>query len=201
LTILATISSFAVLLPLITGIFFYRRLPNAGRYITFLLAGWLIAEIVGQVMARKGIPNWNIYVLLSLFEIVIVTMFFKEVIINRQIKSVFVWMAWIGVAIVIFEYAVSNGPDNTISILFESAFFFAMGLYALYEMFFQKLIVRYSAIVLSLMFYFLGSMVYLTGWKFMKHDLDLLRLFADAHAYLMIACYLLFAYNLCRLSS
>jgi hypothetical protein len=193
------VAAFVVTIPLTVGIVLYRKLAPAGKYLTLLLVSWFTAELFSYVLRVNGYENWTVYFLLSFAEIVLVTMFYKQIYSNRHAKSIIVWIAWIGIAIVPSEFAIANGPDNTVTMFFECTFFIVMGLYALYEGVFQKSETNYTLVVGCLMIFFLGSAVYFSTWRFMKYDEALFRLFGHVHGVLLIACYLAFSVSLWRL--
>lgn len=195
----AAISSFLVLAPFLVGVIIYNQLPRPGRYVTWLLAAWFVAEIFAYALRVNGYSNWNVYVLLSFGEIVIITMFYKDIFVSRRIKSIIIWIACMGLGLVSAEYVLSESFDNTFTMLFECLFFFGMGLYAFYEMIIHRTSSEYSLLVGCIMVLFLGSAVYFSTWKFMKHDESLFRLFGHAHSFLLVGCYGLFTYSLWRL--
>lgn len=186
-----------MLLPLAVGVVRYKKLSEAARRIIWLLLAWLIAETVAQVLARKGIANWNVYVALSFVEIVIITEFYRRVFVSRKAKSLVAWIAWGGLVLVCTEYAISNSPDNMVTMFFECTFFFGMGLFAFYEMVIYKSW-QYDLLVSCIMLFFLTSAVYFSTWKFMKYDKSLFILFGNVHAFVMIAGYGFFTYSLWR---
>lgn len=196
---LVAISSFTVLLPLIIAILNYRRLPKPAKYISWLLVIWFVAETISYVLRISGFNNWNVYLAVSLIEIVAVTLFYKSIFISNTARRISVWLALTGIAITVFEYAITKTPMNTFSLLFDSTFFFGMGLFAFYEYSLMDGPGEYRLLNISIMILFLGSAVYFSSWKFMKYEEHLFRLFGSIHAYFLIGCYVLFSISLWRL--
>jgi hypothetical protein len=197
-SVLIPISTFFVVIPLLVGVVFYNRLTRAEQIFTWLLGVWLITESVAFSMATMKIYNWDVYALLSFAEIIIVTLFFRQIFISNYAKKVIVWLAWIGLAIACTEYATVKGPENTITMFYECLFFFGMGLYHFFEMTASDINGKYNLIVTCMMAFFLGSGIYFCSWRFIKYDESLFNLFLYAHAYLLIICYSVFAYSLWR---
>jgi hypothetical protein len=194
---LVTIASFSVAIPFLTGLIVYRRIPSAGRWLTWLMAAWLAIETVAYTLRIEGKNNWLVYMILSFFEIIIVTMFYQSIFQNEKAKTVCTVLAWAGLFLVVGEYSMVQSPENTIAILYECAFFFGMGLYAFYEMTLMQTSLKFKFVNLVTMFFFLGSAVYYASWKFMEKDTFMLAI--TAHAYLLIICYGLFTYGIWKL--
>lgn len=188
-----------VVVPLLIGMAVYKRLPSPGRLITWLMVTWFITECLALYFRKNGHGTWNIYVMLSLAEIVIVTSFYRQIFISATAKSIIAWLAWIGLAVVITEYAWMNGPSNSITMLYESFFFFGMGLYAFFEMVVNKAPMDFAMVNVCIMVMFVGSGVYFASWHWMRNQESLFRTFAHAHAYLLIVCYSLFSYSIWKL--
>jgi hypothetical protein len=197
---LVAVASFSVALPLTIGLFISRRLPKPSRYIIWLLATWLIAETLAYILRVNSISNWWIYILLSLFQIILLTDFFRGIIANSKVKAVFSWLGWLGIAILIVECSIAKGPSSTITSFYEGIFYFGMGLYYFYESIFKEGKTHdYTFLVVTILMLFLGSTVFLCTWTFMKYDEKIFRLFGDVHAFLLIGCYFLFTLSLWRL--
>jgi hypothetical protein len=192
-----TIASFTVIVPMITGLVLYKRLPLPARSVTWLLIAWFITEICAYWLRVHTITNWNIYVVLTFVELVIVTRFYRSIFVSNKAKQVAAWLAWVGIAIVIAEYALMNSPASTISLFYESLFFIGMGLYAFGE-FVTENNGDYMLMNATIMIMFMGSAVYFASWQFMKYDKQMFIMFAKAHAVLLIACYSLFTVALWR---
>ena len=112
--------------------------------------------------------NWIVYMMLSFFEILIVTMFYQSIFENDNVKSVSTALAWIGIFVVVGEYSTVQSPENTIGTLYECVFFFGMGAYAFYEMGRQKISVKFKFLNSVVMFFFLSSGIYCRAgglWK------------------------------------
>jgi hypothetical protein len=186
-----------VAVPFVTGLATYRRLPAAGRWLTWLMAAWLVIEAIAFALRAEGQNNWLVYMMLSFFEIIIVTMFYQSIFRNENVKTLCTVLAWAGLFIIVAEYSMVQSPANVIGILYECAFFFGMGLYALYEMTLQKTSPQFKFINVVVMFFFLGSAVYYASWKFMDKETFLMVI--TAHAYLLIISYSLFTYGLWKL--
>jgi hypothetical protein len=172
-------------------------LPAAGRWLTWLMAAWLVIEAIAFALRSAGQNNWLVYMMLSFFEIIIVTMFYQSIFRNENVKTLCTVLAWAGLFIIVAEYSMVQSPANVIGILYECAFFFGMGLYALYEMTLQKTSPQFKFINVVVMFFFLGSAVYYASWKFMDKETFLMVI--TAHAYLLIISYSLFTYGLWKL--
>lgn len=196
---LVTISSFSVVVPFLIGVLLYKRLPSAGRWITWLMTVWLAAETISYLLRIRGITNWNVYMLLSLAELMIVTTFYKQIFVNSKAKRIIVILAWLGMLIAVSEFILMKGPANSVTLLYESVFFIGMGLYASYEIAIAKRSPEFSVLIVGISVLFLGSAVYFSSWNFMKYDEGLFRIFGTAHAYLLIICYSIFSYGLWRL--
>lgn len=190
-----------VTIPLLVGLAVYKRLPGPGRWITWLMATWFITECIALYLRKNGYGTWNLYVLLSFAEIVIVTTFYRQIFTNERAKSTAAWLAWIGIAVGITEYAWMAGPANSITMMYECVFFIAMGLYAFYEMFSTRTGETLSQVNFILIVMFLGSGIYFASWHWMRNTEALFKLFAGAHAWLLVICYPLFAYSLWKLQS
>lgn len=196
---LVAISSFSVLLPLAVATLNYRRLPKPAKYITWLLVLWLIAETVSYLLRINGLHNWEVYLVVSIVEIVAITAFYRQIFISPKAKKLSVLIAWIAIAVTIAEYAITKAPMNTLTLLFDSAFFFGMGLYGFYEYSLTNGPSEFRLLNISVMILFLGSAVYFSSWKFMKYDEYLFKLYGNIHAYFLIGCYTLFTISLWRL--
>jgi hypothetical protein len=175
----------------------YRRLPAAGRWLTWLMAAWLVIESIAFVLRSEGQNNWLVYMMLSFFEIIIVTMFYQSIFRNENVKTACTALAWAGLFIIVAEYSIVQSPANVIGILYECAFFLGMGLYALYEMTHLKTSLQFKFINVVVMFFFFGSAIYYASWKFMDNETFMTAI--TAHAYLLIICYGLFTYGLWKL--
>lgn len=135
--------------------------------------------------------------MLSFFEIIIVTMFYQSIFRNENVRTLSTALAWVGLFVIVAEYSMDQSAVNTISTLYECAFFFGMGVYTFYEMTLLKTSLKFKFINVVTMFFFLGSAVYYASWKFMDKETFLLAI--TAHAYLLIICYSLFTYGIWKL--
>lgn len=194
---LVTIASFSVSIPLITGLISFRRLPAAGRWVTGLMFVWLAVEVVAFELRIQGRNNWLVYMMLSFFEILIVTMFYQSIFQNDKVKTLTTALAWVGLFVVVAEYSIIQSPENIVGILYECVFFFGMGLYAFHEMKLVQALSKFKFLNLVIMFFFLGTAVYYASWKFMEEHIFMLAIIA--HAYLLLVCYGLFTYGLWKL--
>lgn len=194
---MVTISSFFVIVPLLTGLIAYRRLPSAGRWLTLLMCVWLIIEAVAYSLRLEGKNNWLVYMMLSFFEIIIVTMAYQSIFQNEKAKTVCTALAWVGMFIVVGEYSMVQSANNTVAVLYECTFFTGMGLYTFHEMNLLKTSVRFKFINLVIIFFFLSSGIYYASWKFMEKETFLTAI--TVHAYLLIIGYSLFTYGLWKL--
>jgi hypothetical protein len=197
---LVAVASFSVVLPLIAGLILYKRLPVPCKHIIYLLAIWLVAEILAYILRINSISNWWVYTILSLFQIVFLTDFFRKIIASTSVRPIFSWLGWLGIIILITECSIAKGPSSTITSFYEGIFYFGMGLYYFYESIFTEQKTNdYTFLVATVLLLFLGSTVFLCTWTFMKYEEDLFRLFGDVHAFLLIGCYFLFTLSLWRL--
>jgi hypothetical protein len=194
---LVTISSFAVAVPLVTGLIAFRRLPAPGRWLTSLMFVWLIVEAIAYSLRIEGKSNWVVYMMLSFFEIIIMTMLYQSIFKDEKAKTITTALAWVGMFIVVAEYSLVQSAENTIAMLYECVFFIGMGLYAAYEMTLAKTSLKYMFINATVIFFFLGSAIYYASWKFMERDTFMMAVIA--HAYLLLVCYSLFTYGLWKL--
>lgn len=194
---LITISSFLVVIPFVTGLVAYRRLPSAGRWLTWLMCVWLIVEGIAYSLRIEGLNNWVVYMMLSFFEIIIVTMLYQSIFKNEKAKTITTALAWVGLFIVVGEYSIVQSAENIIAALFECIFFIGMGLYAFYEMTSMKIGDKFVFINIVIMFFFFGSGIYYASWKFLEKDTLMTAIIA--HAYLLIISYSLFTFGLWRL--
>lgn len=137
--------------------------------------------------------------ILSMVELGMITLFYRTVYTNAIAKKIVAWLALTGVIITLAEFAIRKTPMNSITLLYDSSFFFGMGLYAFYEIVLQRAPAALTAINASIMILFLGSAVYFSAWQFMKYEEGLFRMFGMVHAFLLISCYGLFTYGLWRL--
>lgn len=145
----------------------------------------------------EGASNWIVYMMLSFFEILIVTMFYQSIFQNHHVKTVCTALAWVGLFVIVGEYSTIQSAENTIGIIYECTFFFAMGLYAVYEMSGSNLWSRFKFLNTAVMFFFLTSGIYYASWKFMEKDTFMMAI--TAHAYLLLICYTLFTYGIWRM--
>lgn len=197
---LVAVASFSVVLPLTIGLTLYKRLPKPVKYIVWLLLSWLVAEIGAYLLRINGISNWGIYTALSVFQIVFLTEFFRNIITNTKVKQIFSWLGWSGIALLIIELSITKSLSNSITSFYESIFYFGMALYFFYESIFnEQKAGNYTFLVATILLLFLGSTVFLCTWTFMVYDEKLFILFGDAHAFLLIGCYFLFTLSLWRL--
>jgi hypothetical protein len=194
---LVTISSFFVAIPLLVGLWNYRSLPAAGRWFTWLMAAWLVIEIIAFILRMNGTSNWIVYMMLSFFEILIVTMFYQSIFENGRVKTASTALAWIGLFVVVGEYSTVQSAENTIGVLYECVFFFGMGAYALYEMGRQKISAKFKFLNSVVMFFFLSSGIYYASWRYMEKDTFLMAI--TVHAYLLLVFYSLFTYGILKL--
>jgi hypothetical protein len=194
---LVTIASFSVAIPFVTGLATYRRLPSPGRWLTWLMAAWLVIETVAYILRVESQNNWLVYMMLSFFEILIVTMFYQSIFKNEKACTVATVLAWVGLFVIVAEYSIDQSPVNVIGILYECVFFFGMGLYAFYEMSALKTSQKFRFVNAVVMFFFLGSGIYYMSWKFMDSETFMTAI--TAHAYLLLMCYALFTYGLWKL--
>ena len=195
----AGVTAFTVVIPLVVGLVVFRKLPDAGKYIVWLIVAWFVAEVLSYITRMMGYSNWSIYLILSFAEIVLVTMFFKKILRNPIAISIISWLTWMGLALVVTESTLSNSANNTITMLYECLLFFSMGLYFLYENVLTKRASEYVALTVCLMTFFLASSVYFTMWRFIKNDKELFLIFGNAHGLLLVGCYIVFAFGLWRL--
>lgn len=179
------------------GLVNYRSLPAAGRWFTWLMAVWLIIEIIAYMLRMKGTNNWIVYMMLSFFEILIMTMFYQSIFQNHIAKTICTALAWIGLFVVVGEYSTVQSPDNTLGVLYECAFFVGMGLYAFYEMNVMKQDQKFRLLNSVVIFFFLASGIYYASWKFMEKDTFMMAI--TAHAYMLIIFYGLFTYSIWKL--
>jgi hypothetical protein len=194
-----SISSLAVFIPALAGVLFYARLPRPGRIITWLFCAWFIAEAIAHFALRlNGISNWWVYFMVSLVEMVLITLFYKSIYRNTFAKQLIVWLAWLGLVVIFGEYGILHKPMGPISMLYSCIFFFAMGLWTFYEIVMLNAEEAFVWINVGLMLLFMGSAVYFSTWQFMMQDIPLFRLFTHVHAYLLVACYLIFTIGLWR---
>jgi hypothetical protein len=182
---------------MLVGFMIYSQLPPAGRWLTWLMAVWLIIEGIAYALRIEGQSNWLVYMMLSFLEIIVVTMFYQSIFRNENAKTICTALAWVGLFIIVAEYSMVQSPENVIGILYECAFFFGMGLYTLYEMKLLKTSLQFKFINAVVMFFFLSSAVYYASWKFMDQETFLTAI--TAHAYLLILSYGLFTYGLWKL--
>jgi len=197
---LLAVASFSVVLPLTIGLILYKRLPIPCKYIIWLLASWLFAEIGAYFLRINGISNWSIYTLLSVFQIVFLTEFFRQVISNRKVRQILSWLGWLGIIVLIVECSITKSFANSLTSFYESIFYFGMGLYYFYEFVFSdKMSPDYSFLIGTILFLFIGSTVFLCMWTFMKYDQQIFKLFSKVHACLLIGCYFSFTLSLWHL--
>jgi hypothetical protein len=179
------------------GLLNYRSLPNAGRWFTWLMAVWLIIEIIAFMLRIKGTNNWIVYMMLSFFEILLMTMFYQSIFQNHTVKTICTALAWIGLFVIVGEYSMIQSAENTIGVLYECSFFVAMGLYALYEMNVMKHDQRFKFLNSVMIFFFVASGLYAASWKFMERDTFIMAI--TLHAYMLIIFYGLFTYSIWKL--
>ena len=129
---LVAAASFSVMLPLTAGIILYKRLPIPVRYIVWLLLSWLMAEIGAYLLRINSISNWGVYTALSIFQIILLTEFFRKIITNTKAKQVFSWLGWFGITVLIIELAITQSLSNSLTYFYFSLFYFVMGLYFFY---------------------------------------------------------------------
>lgn len=161
------------------------------------MAAWLVFEAIAYMLRMERANNWVVYMMLSFFELIIVTMFYQSIIRDDKVKTACTALAWVGLFVVVGEYSLVQSAVNTIGTLYECVFFFGMGLYAFYEMSLMKASWRFSFVNTIVMFFFLGSAVYYASWKFMERETFMIAI--TAHAYLLIIFYTLFTYGLWKL--
>ena len=161
------------------------------------MAAWLIIETVAYVLRAESKNNWLVYMMLSFFEILIVTMFYQSIFRDEKAKMISTILAWVGLFVIVAEYSMVQSPVNVIGILYECAFFVGMGMYAFYEMSLTKTSPQFKFVNVVVMFFFLGSAVYYASWKFMDNETFMMAI--TAHAYLLLICYGLFTYGIWKL--
>jgi hypothetical protein len=196
---LITVASFSVVIPLLAGIITFRRLPAAGRWLTLLLLVWLIVETIAYALRMEGQNNWLVYMMLSFFEILILTVFYQSIFRDERAKNICTALAWVGLFIIVAEYSIVQSPENVISVLYECAFFFGMGLYVSNEINDERVSIRFKWINGTVMFYFLGTAMYVASWKYLLKDQANFMLAVNVHAYFLLACYSLFTYYIWNL--
>jgi hypothetical protein len=196
---LVTIASFCVVIPFLVGVISYKKMPGAGRCATWLMGAWLVAECSAYYLRIQGYTNWIVYVLLSYAEISIVTILFLNIFVSNFAKKITLWLACLGLLIVSLELLIGKGASSSVTIMYESFFFFGMGLYAFYETIVLNAFSKFNLLNIGIMLMFLGSAVYFASWQFMKVDIALFKLFGNAHAVLLIICYSIFTVGLWRL--
>ena len=125
---LVAVASFSVVLPLAIGLTLYNRLPKPVKYIVWLLLSWLIAEIGAYLLRINGISNWGIYTALSVFQIIFLTEFFRNIITDTKTKQIFSWLGWSGIVILIIELSITKSLSNSITSFYESILYFGMGI-------------------------------------------------------------------------
>src|SRR5688500_15961018 len=103
---LVTVASFSVVIPLLAGIISFRRLPPAGRWLTLLLLVWLIVETIAYALRMEGQNNWLVYMMLSFFEILILTVFYQSIFREERAKNICTALAWVGLFIIVAEYSI-----------------------------------------------------------------------------------------------
>jgi hypothetical protein len=198
---LVTIASFSVAIPLLTGIVSFRRLPAAGRWLTLLLFVWLIVETIAYTLRTEGQNNWLVYMMLSFFEILILTVFYQSIFQDEKVKNLCTALAWVGLFIIVAEYSIVQSPENVISVLYECAFFFGMGLYVANEINYNRISMRFKWINGIVMLYFIGTALYVASWKYLLKDEATFMLAVKAHAYFLVVCYSVFTYSIWTLRS
>jgi hypothetical protein len=194
-----TIASFSVVIPLLAGVVSFRRLPAAGRWLILLLFVWLIVETIAYSLRMEGQNNWLVYMMLSFFEILILTVFYQSIFQDERAKNLCTALAWVGLFIIVAEYSIVQSPENVISVLYECAYFFGMGLYVANEIKYNRIPMRFKWINWSVMFYFLGTALYVASWKYLMKDGATFMLAVKAHAYFLLVCYSLFTYTIWKL--
>jgi hypothetical protein len=187
---LITIATFVVAIPFLVGVARYSQLPTAGKWLTGLMGIWLLVEIAAYILRIQSINNWFLYMLLSFFELAIITMFYTHIFKRERAKTI----------VIVVEFWLLQEPANTLGILYESLFIISMGLYALYEWIVQHTSGTYNLVNIVMITFFLGSGVYFASTQFLlESNKGLFMLAMKAHAYLLLICYSLFAFGLWRL--
>jgi hypothetical protein len=193
------ISSLSVAVPVTAGAICYKSLPKAGKYVAWLLFTWLATELTGILVASLGHENWTVYMVLSLVELFLIPLFFREIWKSKQAKLVIQILSWIGVMIILWEYAYTGDSMGPISMIFSCSFYFGMCLYTFHEMIFKEASDQFKLLVISIMLMFMGSAGYFASWQLIKYEEDLFLTFAHVHGVLLIICYILFTVGIWRL--
>lgn len=194
-----SISSLSVIIPALAGVLLYARLPKPARIITWLLCVYAVAEAIAHFALRlNGLTNWWVYFAVTIAEFALVTMFYKSIFRHEYARKVIVWLAWLGWVVTFGEYGILHEPMGPISMLYSCTFYFAMSLWAFYEIVMLEAPEDFVWINVSIMLLFLGSAGFFSSWYFMKADLHLFKLFTHVHAYLLLVCYLTFTIGLWR---
>jgi len=196
---LAFISSFSVLLPLTIAVVNYRKMPKPAKWILLLLSVWSIGELISFLLRTNGYYNWYVYFAVGVVEIIVIPLFYQSIYISEKAKKAVVFVSVIAVVITIAEYLITGTPMNTVTMLFDSTFFFGMGLYGFYEYSLMNGPPQFRLLNISIMVLFLGSAAYFSTWKFMTYDVALFKLFGTIHGFFLIGCYILFTVSLWRL--
>jgi hypothetical protein len=192
------IASITVIVPLLVGLLYYSRLGKPERTLIFLFATWTVGEVIGIILGFAAVNNLQLYMIIAIGELLIITAFFITVFESPRARRVMSIMACIGVLMIMTEFIRTGEPLGSSAMIFETLLIFSMGLYAMCEIIIKGNGERYQFLIMTLMFLFLGSGVYFTCFKYMKENIELLRLFAAVHAALLIVCYFLFSVGLWR---
>lgn len=190
---LITAGQYSVVVPLATGLYYFRQLPSTGRWAVALLFAWLIAETAFYLTRINGIHNGWISYWLSLAEFFILWRFYSSLLPDLPVR----WLALVGAVVTIVEYFVGN-IFNSVSLIYESGLIVALGILLFRDMMEGRVDWGYGWFTAGLMILFIGSSVYYSSYLH-PDDIAILRMLRDLHTMLLFFVYFILTIGMWRL--
>lgn len=185
---LVTVSQFAPLVPLIIILVWWNRSDRVNRIVGIILIAWLVAELIQFITRLNNIQNLWISYLLTPVQLVLMALYYRELLPQRRmlVYSVFA----LGFLIAIVETLIRPLTAlNSVSLLYQCFTIVFVGMLCFYQML-SRGIFKYVWSNGAFVILFMGSAVYYSAFLNLD-NMNLLRMLSTGHTVLLIFVYTL----------
>lgn len=196
----------SVIIPLLVGFFYFKRLSPAYQYIVFLLAMRFISELLLVGMMKLGLNNLVFLHFYAPLEILLLSMFYLHLFRgwNSEYKRI-IWIATFVVTGISLVYsAVGNNVAefNSFPRALESIYFTGLSIFVFYESITDPDPMGGGFYIVngSILFYFSTCFLVFAFSKYVASNVNNLLLMSNVHSIVIGLCNFSFALGLWKVS-
>ena len=187
----------SIIIPCAVGIIYFEKLPMPYKLIVALLILGFFTELMLVIVPYIGIKNYFGSHIYGLLEIVLLSLFFINLLKNPKEKRM-IWIIMIGLSVFALGYSISGNnilEFNSLPRALECIYFSLISCYLFYKMSIDLRTMDESIYFVngSIFFYFSSSFLVFAFSNYKAHDSDDLLVMYNVHSIVNALCNLAYA--------